>query len=106
ADSDPEDHPFLKINPHLRFYNNLRGYVSTTITSGQMDADYRCVPKVSEPGAEIVTRASFAIEDGTPGLHQTADNPLPNAADDRRSFARLSDRQVIDRTVAWESERP
>lgn len=33
-------HPFLKINPHLRFYNNQRGYVLTTIERDRLTADF------------------------------------------------------------------
>ncbi|MGH3486584.1 MAG: alkaline phosphatase D family protein [Actinopolymorphaceae bacterium] len=104
ADSIPGDHPFLQINPHLRFYNNLRGYVRTTITPDEMRADFRCLPYVQEPGAEVFTRASFAIEDGKPGLHQVDDRP-PSAAIRARS-AEADPAQVIADTVAWETERP
>lgn len=96
ADSNPADHPFLKINPHLRFYNNQRGYVSTRITPGRLDADFKVVPYVATPGAAAHTRASFAIEDRVPGLHQTYDRPLDPAA----LLAGAPD------TVAAETDRP
>ncbi|MQA05794.1 MAG: alkaline phosphatase [Streptosporangiales bacterium] len=99
-DSDPKDNPFLEINPHLKFYNNLRGYVRTTITPGQMTADFRCLPYVHEQGAPVFTRATFVAEDGQPGLHQTADNPLPTPRQQR------SDKEIINRTIRWESDRP
>ncbi|MGW5362815.1 alkaline phosphatase D family protein [Actinopolymorpha pittospori] len=101
ADSNPADHPFLQINPHLRFYNNLRGYVSTKITPTHMQADFRCLPQVKEAGAAAFTRATFIIEDREPGLHQTFDRPpatLRKAAADPA--------QIIADTVAWETERP
>jgi alkaline phosphatase D len=104
ADSIPGDHPFLQINPHLRFYNNLRGYVRTTITPGEMRADFRSLAYVQEPGAEVFTRASFAIEDGKPGLHQVDDNPTSAAI--RARSASADPAQVIADTVAWETERP
>jgi alkaline phosphatase D len=36
ADSAPATHPFLQINPHLRFYNNQRGFVTATITPREL----------------------------------------------------------------------
>ncbi|GLZ60166.1 alkaline phosphatase D [Micromonospora sp. NBRC 107095] len=79
ADSASGSHPWFAFNPHLRFQNNLRGYVRTTITPGQLTADFDVLPYVSRPDAPAYTRASFVIEDRVPGLHQTADNPLPSA---------------------------
>ena len=79
-DSDPKEHPFLQINPHLKFYNNLRGYVRATLTPDQLQADYRVVPYVSTPGAVPFTRASFVTQDRVPGVHQVYDNPSTTRA--------------------------
>lgn len=76
ADSDPATHPFLAINPHLRFYNNQRGYVSTKIRADRLDAYFKVVPYVTTPGAPVYTRASYTVEDRVPGLHQTYLRPL------------------------------
>ncbi len=97
ADSASGTHPWLRWNPHLRFQNNLRGYVNTTITRESLVADFRCVRAVQTKDAEVFTRASFTIEDRNPGLNQTADNP-PAAA--LRTAAAPVD------TIAWETERP
>ncbi|MFF4876024.1 alkaline phosphatase D family protein [Micromonospora sp. NPDC000668] len=102
ADSASGSHPWFPFNPHLRFQNNLRGYVSTTITPGQLAADFDVLPYVSQPGAPAYTRASFVIEDRVPGLHQTADTPVPSAA-------RLATDAGADegrRTVERETTRP
>nr|MDT0658817.1 alkaline phosphatase D family protein [Micromonospora sp. DSM 115978] len=99
ADSDPTSHPFLAINPHLRFYNNQRGYVLTRITAGQFAADFEVVPYVNTPGAPAHTRASFVVEDRVPGPVQTYDRPLAAAA--ARSGA-----DTAERTVRAETERP
>jgi alkaline phosphatase D len=80
ADSVPAVHPWTAWNPHLRFYNNQRGYVRTRITPGTMTADFRVLPYVNTPGAPAHTRATFVIEDRVPGLHQTADTPTPTPA--------------------------
>jgi hypothetical protein len=50
-----------------------------TITPRELTADFVVVPYVDRPGAPAYRRASFAIEDGVPGLHQTYDRPLDPA---------------------------
>ncbi|WP_328419063.1 alkaline phosphatase D family protein [Micromonospora sp. NBC_00389] len=102
ADSASGSHPWFPFNPHLRFQNNLRGYVSTTITPGQLAADFDVLPYVSQPGAPAYTRASFVIEDRVPGLHQTADTPVPSAA----RMATDAGADEGRRTVERETTRP
>ncbi|MEI8406244.1 MULTISPECIES: alkaline phosphatase D family protein [unclassified Kribbella] len=99
ADSATGSHPWFAWNPHLRFQNNLRGYVNTTITRESLVADFRTVRKVQTKDAEVFTRAQFTIEDRKPGLNLTADNP-PAAAAARTLAAAETD------TVAWETVRP
>jgi alkaline phosphatase D len=55
-------------NPHLRFYNDNRGYVNTRITKDSMTADFRVLDYVTKPGAPVSTRKSFTINDRVPGL--------------------------------------
>ena len=102
ADSTPGTHPFLAINPHLRFYNNQRGYVLTKITRQQLAADFTVLQYVTTPGAPAYTRASFVIEDRVPGLHQTYDRPVDPAA--ARSFTPGVDEG--QQTVDQETLRP
>ena len=59
----------LADNPHIRFYNNRRGYVRTHVTAQEMRADFQVVPFVSRPGAPLQTRASFVVPDREPGLN-------------------------------------
>ncbi|MEV4839364.1 alkaline phosphatase D family protein [Nonomuraea sp. NPDC049486] len=99
ADSDPATHPFLGINPHLRFYNNQRGYVITRVERERLTADFKVVPTVREPGAEAHTKATFVIEDGVPGVQQTYLRPLDPSA-------RSSGQMTAEDTVRWETERP
>lgn len=61
---------FLPENPHVRFYNSQRGYVSCTLTPEKWQADYRIVPFVRKPGAPIETAASFVVENGKPGAQK------------------------------------
>jgi alkaline phosphatase D len=61
---------YLAENPHIKFFNNHRGYVRCTLTQQTWQTDYRVVPYVSKPGAPISTRASFVVEDGKSSLKQ------------------------------------
>ncbi|AGL21659.1 alkaline phosphatase [Actinoplanes sp. N902-109] len=101
ADVVPGTHPWAAWNPHLRFYNNQRGYVRTRITPGDLTADFRVVPYVTRPDAPVHTRATFVIEDRVPGLHQTADTPTPGAG---TSALRTGD--LGRQTVQQETQRP
>jgi alkaline phosphatase D len=93
-------HPWAAWNPHLRFYNNQRGYVRTTVTPEAMTADFQVVPYVTRPGAPVHTRATFVVEDRVPGLHQTADNPTPGPV------STLSADDLGAATVHQETARP
>jgi alkaline phosphatase D len=57
----------LALNPHIKFFNNRRGYVRCTLTPSTLTSDLRTLPYVSRPDAPIETRASFVVEDGRPG---------------------------------------
>lgn len=59
-------------NPHLKFFNDQRGYVRTTITKDAMTADFRVLDRVTTPGAPVYTKASFVLEDGVRGLQRRA----------------------------------
>ena len=54
-------------NPHVRFFNNQRGYVRCEVTPERWQTEYRVLPFVTRPGAPIGTRATFVVEDGRPG---------------------------------------
>ena len=55
-------------NPHLKFYNDNRGYVNTKITKDALTADFRVLDYVTTPGSPVRTKASFASRDRMPGL--------------------------------------
>jgi alkaline phosphatase D len=59
--------PVLAENPCVRFYNGERGYVRCTLTPKLWRSDYRVVTDISHPGAPIVDRASFVVEDAKAG---------------------------------------
>ncbi|SEB28615.1 alkaline phosphatase D [Nocardioides exalbidus] len=75
-DTSDGGYRYARTNPQVKFWNELRGYVNLTFTAGRLDADYRNLPYVHEPGAPVFTRASFAVEAGSPLLHQTGAQPL------------------------------
>jgi alkaline phosphatase D len=102
ADVASGNHSWAAWNPHLRFYNNQRGYVRTRITGQSLTADFVVLPYVTTAGAPAHTRASFVIEDRVPGLHKVADTPTP--APSLRSSAAPVD--LGAETVRQETERP
>lgn len=70
----------LAENPHIKFFNNYRGYVRCQVTPEQWRADYRVLPFVTEPGADISTRASFVFEKDQAGLKQVSASAVPQGA--------------------------
>jgi len=76
ADMDPAGEIWLQENPHIKFVNAQRGYVRCTLTPDEYRTDYRLVPYVTQPGADVYTRASFVVENGRPGLHQVGAEPV------------------------------
>ncbi|GGF55383.1 alkaline phosphatase [Marmoricola endophyticus] len=95
-DSPTGEHPWFPQNPNLRFWTNLRGYVNTLITPDSMSADYRVVPKVSVKDQPVLTRATYAIEDRSPGLQQVSSTPVPSPM---RAATPRSDAQIIKDTI-------
>jgi alkaline phosphatase D len=70
ADTQPAVDAYLPENPHVRFYNNQRGYVRCVVTPEKWQSDYRVVDAVTKPGAAIRTRATFVVENGRPGAQR------------------------------------
>lgn len=68
ADTTPSGQATVAENPHIRFYNNQRGYVRCSVNRREWKTDFRVVPYVKRPGAPVTTRQSFVIEAGRPGL--------------------------------------
>jgi alkaline phosphatase D len=64
--------PVMAWNPHLKFFNNQRGYVNTRISKDSLRADFRVLDFVSRPGSPVSTKASFQINDTVPGLEPRA----------------------------------
>ncbi|MFE6715015.1 alkaline phosphatase D family protein [Streptomyces sp. NPDC057695] len=68
ADRPSNYDKLMRANPHLRFFNGRRGYVTVALGEEAARADFRTVPYVTTPGAPVATAASFVTEAGNPGL--------------------------------------
>lgn len=55
-------------NPFVKFQNEERGYVSCTVTPDAWRADYQVIEVIDRPNAPRITRASFVVEQGKPGV--------------------------------------
>ena len=69
SDTRDEITAVLPENPHIRYFNNRRGYVRTHVTPDELRAGFRVLPYVSRRGAPVRTGASFVVPDRVPGLH-------------------------------------
>jgi alkaline phosphatase D len=58
----------LAQSPHIKFFNNQRGYVRHTVTPDRWQADFQVVDKVSMGDGRVSTRKSFVVEHGKNGL--------------------------------------
>ncbi|MEU4796768.1 alkaline phosphatase D family protein [Streptomyces sp. NPDC023327] len=68
ADKPANWDTYTKANPHLKFYNGRRGYVTVGLGREEARADFKTVSAVTTPGASLRTAASFVTEAGDPGL--------------------------------------
>ncbi|MFJ4363409.1 alkaline phosphatase D family protein [Streptomyces chartreusis] len=59
---------YMRANPHMRFYNGRRGYVTVALGQQLARADFKTVPYVTTTGAPIATAASFVTQVGAQGL--------------------------------------
>jgi alkaline phosphatase D len=73
-DMDNLGRTWLAENPHMKFHNAQRGYMRCELTRTQMRTDYRVLPYVQRPGADVRTRASLYVEAGRPGIAQVEES--------------------------------
>ncbi|MGP3979601.1 alkaline phosphatase D family protein [Streptomyces sp. KR80] len=59
---------YMAANPHMKWYNGRRGYLTVALGREAARADFKTVSAVTTPGAPITTAASFVTEAGNPGL--------------------------------------
>jgi alkaline phosphatase D len=65
---DPKIDTLLAENPFVKFHNRQRGYVRCTVTPTTWKSDYQVVEEVLKPGGAAITKASFVVEAGKPGV--------------------------------------
>jgi alkaline phosphatase D len=73
-------HPFMAKNPHIEFYNALRGYCLLSIRPDRMTVDYRVLDHVRTDDGWAWTRARFVLPDRQSVPVQTADNDPARSA--------------------------
>jgi alkaline phosphatase D len=61
----------LAQGPHIKFFNNQRGYVRHVVTPERWQADFQVLDKASVRDGHVSTRKSFVVEDGQRGLVDT-----------------------------------
>ncbi|MFD2398477.1 alkaline phosphatase D family protein [Prauserella oleivorans] len=76
ADMTEEGRRMLANNPHLKFWNQQRGYVRCTVTKDLWTSDFLVLPSVTEPNAPVSTRASYVVENGVPGATLDTERPV------------------------------
>ncbi|MEH3033134.1 MAG: alkaline phosphatase D family protein [Aeromicrobium erythreum] len=101
-DAPATSHPWLQWNPHLKFQNNLRGYVSARLSADELAADFRCVRQVRTPGEKAFTRARFVVEDRDPSLNLVSEQAPPSTL----RAPQRSDAEATRETIRWETARP
>ncbi len=70
-DIDDRAKALLAQDPHIRFYNNQRGYVRHIVTPERWQADFQVLDRVSTQDARLSTRRSFVTERAAAGLSET-----------------------------------
>ncbi|SDH89578.1 alkaline phosphatase D [Actinokineospora alba] len=68
GDGNATDNGLSSLNPHVKFYKNLRGYVRTVTTPTQMTVDFRALDRVTVRDYPVKTIQSYVIQAGNPGL--------------------------------------
>jgi len=58
----------LAANPHIKWHNRQRGYVSCSIETNSWNTEYRTVPFVTKPDAPIETPSKWHVTYGKPGI--------------------------------------
>ncbi|GAA1867106.1 hypothetical protein [Actinomadura bangladeshensis] len=71
----------------------------TRIGKDEMKADFKTLPTVRTPGAEISTKATFVIEDRVPGVNQTYLRPYAQA-----KTSAQPERDLIQQTIDNETQ--
>jgi alkaline phosphatase D len=63
-DTNDRSQALLAQDPHIKFFNNQRGYVRHAVTPDRWQADFRVLDRVSVGRGQMSTRKSFVVEHG------------------------------------------
>ncbi len=66
----PGQEDVLKLNPHIKFINDQRGYQTLDFFKDHMRTDLKVLDFVEKPGGKLSTAARFEVEYGKPELKQ------------------------------------
>ncbi|NGO79332.1 alkaline phosphatase [Streptomyces sp. YC504] len=69
-DLDAGGRVLLDENPHMKFGNFRRGYVSCELTPQLWRSDFRVCDQVTVPDSPVRSRTVLAVESGTPTVHE------------------------------------
>jgi len=67
TDTNARGTSLLANNPHVKFHNAQRGYIKATLDSDLWQSEFKVLPYITRPDAEISTRARYVVEVGQPG---------------------------------------
>ncbi|TCM39541.1 alkaline phosphatase [Kribbella sp. VKM Ac-2568] len=70
VDVDTTGRALLAENPHVKYQNVQRGYLSCTLDRERWTSEFRIVDRVTTPGGTPSTRATLVVENGVPGVNQ------------------------------------
>jgi len=80
ADTSAGNEAVVEENPHIEFFNGQRGHVRCTLMPQEYLADYRIVPYVKQPDAQIFTLGRpSSPKPATPSCNGWTRRPFPRA---------------------------
>jgi alkaline phosphatase D len=68
SDQHDETPQVLAQNPHMKFFNSQRGYLSIEVTPQRWQTHFRTLDYVTRRGAPLGTRATYVLENGALNL--------------------------------------
>lgn len=60
----------LAENPHAKWHNRQRGYLTCAVDESSWTTDFRVVPFVRKPDAPIATASRWLVRHGRPGIQR------------------------------------
>ena len=59
----------LAENPHIKYIRGRRGYVLSEYSTDELRVDFKTIPAVTRPDAEVSIDRTYVVPAGEPGLH-------------------------------------